>query len=342
MYEVVRIHINGSRVFFDNNFNEELTEDILIKIATCHIVELSPVFNYPIDNLNKNITHLSLGKYFNQSLDILIEFKFIIYFKFCELKYKIHTFPSSLKLLTSYNYKFELDNLPSSLLYLIIYNDDNKIHHTNLPCGLIYLQYDNSIIKFPESLQFIRINHILQAEVLNNLPNNLYGLSIMFNNNGNEIFTNLPNTLTSLDIFFNKNNTQIIIFPKNLVNIEITHSGRNSKLYNIILPDKLIYLKSYCNLNHIYIPSSVEILLISSNYNTMNINWYPLNLKFLQLNMITTKTFIDTKEKLTKKYPNLIMINHWRPNSTRNLNLRVFNFLDINLVNFTNKIGMYK
>lgn len=267
-------------VIFNNSFNLPLYKYLLKNILSYKIIIFGNYFNNSIDKLSQNITHLELGRYFTQSLNILYKFKFITHLKIVSKICDINIFPESLKWLHTSNIYFDnimINNLPANLLYLTIGNSNCN----NLPCGLIYLKIMRAerytYYALPMSLKYLDIahdNNLVNYEVLTyNLPSCLVSLSIELYDVLN--INNLPQNLCYLKIAFYGSTVPNILFPDSIQKLVII-SGIDFNPLNftkIILPSKLKYFDFYDSAynahsdnpnlhtmyNNIQLPNSIKI-----------------------------------------------------------------------------------
>lgn len=142
-------------------FGYEFNQPIILPPNLTHVT-FGEYFNQPI-NLPPNITHLSLGLDFAQHI-ILPN---IIYMEIDSNNNIIDSLPNSLEELElGFEFNLPIDNLPSGLKKLVIYNYRYSYPLNNLPSSLEYLELEVGAGTKFEILPF-------------NLPRNLKMFKIM-------------------------------------------------------------------------------------------------------------------------------------------------------------------
>ena len=213
-------------------------------------------FNQPInkDDLPQNITHLTFGSQFNQSVDNL---------------------PKKLThLIFGAYFNKPVDNLPENLTHLTFRCD-----------------FDQTVDKLPKNLTYLSFGDRFNQQI-NNLPKTLTYLSlgVYFEQSIN----NLPNTLTYLSLGgFNQpighQECDDVNCPRNLP-INLTHLAFgypfNQKIHN--LPKKINTLKFWAHHGiKDNIPEQIEKIIIVfdlPNDDTQKIDNIPTNVKIIEIN----------------------------------------------------------
>ena len=104
-------------IVFEDNFDEELTPDILKFLSKHQKVKFGKYFNQSVDNLPESLTHLEFGDMFNQPVENLpnslthLEFSCISYFN-----QAVENLPNGLThLIFGSSFSQTVDNLPISI-----------------------------------------------------------------------------------------------------------------------------------------------------------------------------------------------------------------------------------
>jgi hypothetical protein len=238
-------------------------------------------YNFTIENLPKNITHLKCPIIENNTIlpEKLVHLG-------CDIKCE-HPFgflPKKLQLLewtwdfdVEFEYKF-LPQLPNSLHSLKLINSfefDYKLVYPSKLRKLIFEDSNHNLINLPDSLRELSITYSDSRDFISIHP------------------IILPEKLKEL--FIDKDNVEIVNFPSTLINI---HIGTNNKILSpeFIFPSKLKYL-SVC---------SIDFL----NYN----NTIPLTLTNLEIrkleedNQETNQETNNFDENIMEKIPKSVKI----------------------------------
>lgn len=334
MYKII-----NSAVVFNNIFNFELDIAILNDISFIKQIIFNKIFNKSINNLNVKITHLVLGKYFNQSTLIFNKFINMTHLKIFNIKNVV--FPQSLiwlNIISEITDNIKIDNLPNGLLYLITIG---SYCCDNLPCGLLYLSTyttNYSYNKIPASLKYLsldldlnnNLNYYLNNKinnVLDNLSNNINYL-IINNNSCAEsliiigidtqiVVNNLPQNLKYLKIKLLELD-EIILFPQHLTKLilYVRNNISENDLSKIILPCKLKSLTCRFNFHSLNFPNTLKKLVISYICDISRL-YLPNNLKILIIFKLENfglsciyKNYIDYLKSLEIKYHDFYHKNH--------------------------------
>ena len=113
-----------------------------------------------------------LGSEFNQPLDLPSNIKYL--FLYCNNQSIIDNLHNNIEELTlGYQFNLELNNLPSSIKKIIIYNNDYNKELNNLPSSIEYislpLNYEKKILNIPKNLKEIKCNK--KYEFINDFSN---------------------------------------------------------------------------------------------------------------------------------------------------------------------------
>jgi hypothetical protein len=161
-------------------------------------------FNQPVDNLPLSLTHLTFGFNFNQSVDKLPLSLTHLYFG-CWFNQPVDNLPTNLTyLFFSDDFNQPVDNLPLSLTHLTFgFNFNQSVD--NLPENIIVLKLfgsKNNNIIIPKNVKelYIYNDNIL----INNLPEHIEKLFILFNYFSKTKIENLPITLKEIIVEKNK------------------------------------------------------------------------------------------------------------------------------------------
>ena len=107
-------------IIFNNNFNQELTPEILEFLSKHKRVQFGKRFNQSIDNLPNSITHIKFvwDSSFNHPLDNLpISLKSLVFNGWSKFNYPLDNLPDFLEHLeTGSRFNHLIDNLPRSLI----------------------------------------------------------------------------------------------------------------------------------------------------------------------------------------------------------------------------------
>lgn len=293
-YEYYYYDIKRSAIIFKYEFNLALDKH-LNSIKQYNKIIFNINFNYPIDNLHYDITHLELGYEFTHSVKIFSKFNLMTHLKISYYRNKIDIFPTFLKWLNIKKYNYELDNLPSGLLYLIT---KSFFKYDNLPCGLLYLKTNfilSHISNLPSSIKYLDIYDKYNTS-MDNLPNSLYYLTISVQKFD---IINLPKNIYHLTILLTLINVPNILLPSCLSQLVIAsfwHDYNTINLNKLILPSKLKYLECLCSNIPINIPNSVEHLVIG-HHDFFTYLKLPKELKILKIILNKTDSEISKIEQ---------------------------------------------
>ncbi len=220
-YELRTILSNYNIIFFGDNFNS-IIYDCPNTITN---ITFGLYFNKTIDfiqsqnRFKQSITHLVLGKFFNQPINYLP--KTLIYLEFGK----------------SFNHK--LDCLPNGLAHLYLSNDFNH-PIDNLPNTIIHLIIKNAftqpIDNLPESLRYLSIFGAKDINV-NNLPRNLQFITL--GSGFNQSIDNLPDSLNTLTILNSEYSGSLDIYKPDAYGVQI------KKLKKLVIGYKFNSLEKY-------------------------------------------------------------------------------------------------
>ncbi len=195
------------------------------------------------------------------------------------------------------NFNHPIDNLPSSLINLIL-SKDFDYPLDNLPNGLEILQlsprYNRPIDNLPESLKKLvigtKMHGVLFNQPINNLPTNLEELYI--HGEFNQPIDNLPAGLKSLSLGL-KFNHPIDNLPSGLEKLDIEDLEKfNHPVDNLPKSLKLInFNKNYNSHSIDNLPDSIEEINGLRRY-TIEIKKLPTNLKKIAI-LNKNKSFLN-------------------------------------------------
>ena len=240
-----------------NNLSDDLTG---INCKKNPLKELYYPFNTKPKKYPSNLTHLTLGKKFNQPIDNLPKsLKYLIFDnrdgdyqpidnRDCDFNQPIDNLPNSItNIILSKLFNQPIDNLPKSLKYLIfdnIYGDFNQ-PIDNLPNSITHLTFSRKfncpVDNLPNSLINLQTGYYFNYP-LDNLPNSLKHLTIGDNcdwggSKYNYPLDNLPNSIEYLGF------TNYSCFDKTLMNLPKSLTTLNLSGYYPIsinnLPDTI-------------------------------------------------------------------------------------------------------
>jgi hypothetical protein len=191
-------------------------------------------------------------------------------------------------------YKYPLDNLPSTLIYLDIYYPIKNNDLVNLPHGLNYLKVNNggfrlyNLDNLPATLEYLELAG-MNIPNINNLPYGLKYLNLEYNKIDGKI-ENLPDRLETINIINFKYENQLkIIIPNNLktfkyrpaylesikdkyVDVDVSNKIKNdiigileeNKFSNLkfIIDSSQIKHKEFTSLQNIYLSSGITFYQI--------------------------------------------------------------------------------
>ena len=187
------------------------------------------------------------------------------------------------------NLQFAINNLPETLLKLIIHYDHLNMKLTALPMNLKTLDIFSTVFNQPlDNLPlFLENLHIVSGvflQSLDKLPNNLQNLYInssIFNYSLN----NLPETLKALNLFCHTQNHQIDLkYLLNLISLRIDNKSDVPHAFPDNLTELYIsnnYIESFYKLGNL--PNALKILRISSTIFNNPLNNLPDTLECLIL-----------------------------------------------------------
>jgi hypothetical protein len=193
----------------------------------------SSYFNKPVDNLPKNLTHLTFGYSFNQPVNYLPKTLTHLIFG-CRFNQSVNNLPLSLTHLTFGNmFNRPVDNLPKNLTHLFfvdnyhkpIVNLPKKLTHLclpyfdyatidNLPVNLTHLivGHNTKQITLPENLIYLRLDCDFDK---NKIPKSVKEIMLYCDNN---LLNNLPEHIEKVFIIFSFDDN----YNKNISNLPIT------------------------------------------------------------------------------------------------------------------------
>jgi len=279
--------LKEDEIIFDVFFNEPLSEKIMNELTKVKKITFGSSFNQPFHCLPDNITHITFGTLFNQSIDDSNLPKNLTHLTFFGLfnnfNQSVNNLPKSITHLTfGWHFNQKVDNLPINITHLEFDNDFNQ-PVDNLPNSIAYLKFGsafNQPVDFlPSSLKELIFSRDFNQPV-NNLPNNITHLT--FGMYFNQPIKNLPISLTHLTIGepYTENRT-ISIFNQSieclsrLTNLKYLKFG-NHFSQNICCPID----------GHCYLPDSIEELYFATgtcgeNENKNKITSFPKSLRKL-------------------------------------------------------------
>lgn len=296
--------------------------DETINLIPKNIIKLSLVENVnTINNLPTSITKLSLS-----TLSTI---------------YSLDNLPYSTKQLLIYVNIFKhIDNIPHSLIYLRISNDDFNIKINNLPNTILYLYFrsiafNKKINKLPKSLisleiyfnkfnnnignipklEYLRLNSNNFNKPINNLSICLSKLMLSDCLNFNQSMDNLPKNLKKINQDYLKSfNKNLHNLPSSLVTLELRDCiNLNCSLNNLPLLLKYIEIYNYTSSNKLHhLLKKLKLDYCSNNDNIVNYKFDKLNHYLVEsltnLKILSLLSFSDNKNMYLENLPNSFTI----------------------------------
>ena len=165
-------------------------------------IYFSDDFSQSVDNLPQNLTHLHFGFNFNQSISNL-PLKLIYLYLGYYFNQPISNLPSSLTYLAlNYSFTHSVSNLPPNLTHIIFGNKFSQLIDS-LPSSLIYLnlgvEFSQPVDLLPSSLIYLKLGRNFSYS-LNNLPQGIkiikFDAYSLYNNDLNC----LPNSIQEIKL----------------------------------------------------------------------------------------------------------------------------------------------
>lgn len=155
---IMEYYINKECLYFTNNYNKPLSQNILDVMKKVKKIKFSQYFNYPIDNLPQNIEEID--------------------------------FSSQVSFLCN-GFNHPIDNLPMSLHTLILSNSFNQSVNY-LPCSLkkiVFGDYFNQDVdNLPSSIEILEFGWVFKKSI-KNLPASLKVLKLHINYFGRDYYS---------------------------------------------------------------------------------------------------------------------------------------------------------
>lgn len=228
---------------------------------TLTYLEICTPFKEQLDSLPPSLTFLSLHSKYNLQLNSL---------------------PVGLITLHLDAIKGSLNNLPHSLLHLILYEGGPPIDHLPpfLTSLIITSDFNYEVDSLPSSLTYLSIASNIFNQTLDHLPNSITYLDLSGSNNFNRAIKHLPISLLKLGLG-SKFNSTIDHFPPSLCKLWFSEES----VYNQLLP---------------FIPSSLTKMKVPPQ--------------------VLTKHFIPASLKSLTVYCDSLPVSEWRlPSSVHKL-----------------------
>jgi len=171
---------------FDTSKKYDESCSVLLETNMTHLT-FGAKFNQSVDNLPYGITHLTFGNEFNQPIDNL---------------------PNSINFLTfkseyvSNKFNQLIDNLPNSITHLVLGYCFNKTIDF-LPNSITHLtlgqKFNQNVDNLPINLKVLTFGMNFNKPI-NNLPKTLEKISLRYTTNYQHLIENLPNSVKELDL----------------------------------------------------------------------------------------------------------------------------------------------
>lgn len=259
------------RLKLGRNFNHKV-DKLPDKLDSLFLEDTSP-FNYPINNLPKNLTVFRVGNSFNQPID----------------------------------------NLPPNLIYITIGNSFNqpiKRFPPQLRSFKLSFQsrFNHPLTNLPSTIKTVSLGAFFD-HMLDDIPSTLRTLDIVLKDCSKPIISSLPSQLINLVIGGNLNQT-LCKLPATILLLDLQTCG-NIRIPLTGLPPNLKQLTLPKNINHDIsnIPNSIESLKMSL-FIDQQFEHLPTHLK--QLYYVFDHTLppdlADVKDKLKAKRPSCVLI----------------------------------
>ena len=274
-----KVVIDDVKFLFDLDKKVPKNKEVYYKYS----ITLNNLNNLQNFSLVNNLTHLSLGDSFNQSVDELpLGLKYLSLGN--AFNQSVDNLPSGLKYLSlGDSFNQSVNNLPSGLTHLSLGDSFNK-YINKLPSGLTHLSlgdsFNKSIDKLPLNLLELYLGLIFD-KTINNLPKSLRKMHFSPGSYFNNSVDKLPSGLTHLILGYNFMKS-INCLPNGILHLSLGWKygyHMTSRKIEQKLPDNIevlsvgehIDLNIFTNLHHHLINRR---LVIKSSYSRVRINCF--------------------------------------------------------------------